>query len=441
MSKPTVKNSSTAYEWKVVLLMAMGFGLVGLDRWIITPMFPVMMGDLHLDYQDLGNIIAVLGLSWGVFSIVMGSLSDKFGRRKVLIPSIILFSLLSILTGLAGGLASLLLIRAVMGVTEGSFSPASVAVTAEVSKEKRRGFNMGLQQSTFALFGLGFGPIIATQLLRFVPSWHWVFAIVAVPGFIVGFFIYKVVREPQVSTVNSGSSAVAAPKLTASPAAAQPGGKPRFIEIFRHRNILLCMFALCGAMTCIFVLGSMFPSYLTDYLKLSVTQMGFITSAIGFGAFFGQLAIPGLSDRFGRKTVTLCAMLLTLVMLGILIGTGASPMALFALLFMTAFGCNGCLPLLSGTITIESVPAPLISTAAGVIIGVGEIFGGGVAPSLAGFIAKNYGIENTLLLAIGGIVVCLLLCLFLKETAPSRIRAGREPQASGHPQSAAIEAG
>ena len=124
---------ASSYEWKAVTLLSLGFGLVGLDRWIIAPLFPFMMNDLHLGYQALGNLIAVLGLCWGVSAIITGAISDRIGRRKILIPAIILFSLLSGLSGLATGLVSLLLIRSIMGVTEGSFCPASVAATADAS--------------------------------------------------------------------------------------------------------------------------------------------------------------------------------------------------------------------------------------------------------------------------------------------------------------------
>src|SRR5580704_1110399 len=155
-----------------------------------------MMKDLNLGYQDLGNLIGILGLCWGVFAIIMGGVSDKIGRRKVLIPAILLFSLLSGLSGLATGLASLIIIRAIMGLTEGSYCPTSFAATNEASAPKRRGFNQGIQQCTFALFGLGFGPIIATQLMSFVPSWRWVFLVVAIPGFILAGLMFKVIREP-----------------------------------------------------------------------------------------------------------------------------------------------------------------------------------------------------------------------------------------------------
>ena len=81
------------YERSAVILLALGFGLVGLDRWIITPLFPAIMADLDLGYDDLGNIVGILGLTWGVSALFMGRLSDKFGRRRIMVPGIILFFL------------------------------------------------------------------------------------------------------------------------------------------------------------------------------------------------------------------------------------------------------------------------------------------------------------------------------------------------------------
>lgn len=82
-SRANAQSWDRSYEWKAVTLLGLGFGLVGLDRWIIAPLFPFMMKDLHLTYQDLGNLIGILGICWGVFAAVMGGISDKIGRRKV----------------------------------------------------------------------------------------------------------------------------------------------------------------------------------------------------------------------------------------------------------------------------------------------------------------------------------------------------------------------
>ena len=66
--------------------------------------------------------------------------------------------------------------------SEGAFCPTSFAATAVAAKPSRRGMLQGLQQSGFALFGLGLGPIIATQLMLVLPSWREVFWVVAIPG-------------------------------------------------------------------------------------------------------------------------------------------------------------------------------------------------------------------------------------------------------------------
>ena len=399
----------TSYEWKAVTLLGLGFGMVGLDRWIIAPMFPFIMKDLHLSYQDLGNLVGILGICWGVFAAIMGGLSDKIGRRKIVIPAILLFSILSGLSGLATGLLSLVLIRAIMGVMEGSYCPTSFAATSEASEPKRRGFNQGLQQCTFALFGLGFGPIIATQLLTIVPSWRWVFFLVAVPGLILGALMFWVIRDSPHAMAHAESSE-----------------RHPWVKIFHSRNVVVAMAALLCAMTGVFVISAMVPSYLVDYLHVSVSQMGFITSAIGFGGFFGTFSISGLSDVFGRKVMAIVSFAATAVLVRVLIGTGANPTALFALLFVISFFCLGNIGLLAGPIATESAPAGLVSSAIGVVVASGEIFGGGIAPSIAGYVAQHYGIQNILYLALIGVTLGIFVCFFLKETAPRKLR--RQPE-------------
>ncbi|EWS64048.1 putative sulfoacetate transporter SauU [Hydrogenophaga sp. T4] len=100
------------YERKVLVLMGLGFGLVGLDRWMIAPLFPAMMAELGLNFQQLGELIGILGLTWGVVAIISGRLADSIGRKSILVTTMVVFSLLSGVSGLATGFASLLMIRA-----------------------------------------------------------------------------------------------------------------------------------------------------------------------------------------------------------------------------------------------------------------------------------------------------------------------------------------
>jgi MFS family permease len=399
----------TSYEWKAVALLGIGFGLVGLDRWIIAPLFPFIAADLGLAEGDIGRLAGILGVMWGVFAIFSGRLSDKIGHRKVLIPAIILFSLLSGFSGMAQGLMALILIRALMGAMEGAYCPTSFTAVAAASKPERRGFNQGVQQSGFALLGLALGPIIATQLLNVVPSWRWVFWIVAIPGFVVGILLFVVLRDPKDTQAGQLIGAT------------QPSGS--WLDILKAPNIVVCMLALLCAMACVFVLSAMVPVYLVNALQLTAAQMGVVTSAIGFGGFFGQFGWPGLSDKFGRKPLAILGFVGATISVWLFAQTGAAVLPLFAALFVCSFFCLGNIALITGPIATESAPPGLISSAIGLVVGAGEIFGGGVAPYIAGNIADNFGLPSVLDLALVGVALGIVVCFFLRETAPRRVAA------------------
>jgi sugar phosphate permease len=103
--------------------------------------------------------------------------------------------------------------------------------------------------------------------------------------------------------------------------------------------------------------------------------------------------------------------------------TGANPALLFVGLFVVSFFCLGNVALITGPIATEAAPAGLISSAIGVVVGAGEIFGGGVAPSIAGYVGNHYGIENTLYVALIGVVLGIVVSLLFKETAPRKAAA------------------
>jgi predicted MFS family arabinose efflux permease len=336
-----------------------------------------------------------------------------------------LFSLLSGLSGMVSGFLGLVLIRGIMGIAEGAVAPTGVAVAVEASHPKRRGMNNGIFQCTISLFGSGFGPILATQLLLFT-TWRSVFWIVGLPGLIVALIMWFVIREPPHLAAGRGSTAVKRAPLS---------------ELFKHRNVPLAMVTLLCAMTGIFVLSAMMPNYLVDYLKLTQPQMGFVTSAIGFGGALGQLGLLTVSDYIGRRPATLLSFVIAAVFLWVFIHTGASSLGmLFGLLFVAAMFNFGALAILAGPIPAEAAPVGLIATAAGIVIGAGEIFGGGIAPVVAGGIAQHAGLQYTLYFALGGQVVGLVLALFLQETAPRRAKTAsggtvseldRVPEAAG----------
>jgi MFS family permease len=410
MAQPqTSAKWDTSYEWKVVTLLALGFGLVGLDRWIIASLFPTMLPDLGLTDAAGQQIIGSLGLAWGVFAIFSGRLGDKLGHRKIVIPAIFLFSFASFLSGLATGLTSLVLIRILMGVTEGAYTPTSFAAVAAAAEPGRRGFLQGLQQSGFALFGLALAPLIAGGLLTFLPSWRQVLWVVAIPGMVVGVLLWMVLREPH----DTMGGRILHEDET-------PQGK--WIDVLKQPNLVLCMLALAGAMSCVFVLGGILPTYLQGYLMMSQAEALTVASGLGFGGFVGQFGVPGLSDYFGRKTMAVVGFVGAALSVYYFQGlTGSSVVTLWLVLAITSFFALGNVALITGPIATESAPAGLVAAGIGMVVGMGEIFGGGIAPIIAGAVINAADLHAVMYVALVGAVFGALVSLFLKETAPRKL--------------------
>ena len=404
----TTATWDPGYEWRAVALLSIGFGLVGIDRFMIAPMFPTIMRDLHLSYQDLGNITAALSIAWGVSALFMGRLSDRVGRRKVIVGSLLMFSVLIGASGLATGVMGLIAVRAMMGLADGAYTPTSISATIDASKPTRHGLNIGIQQAMLPLFGLALAPLLVTNLLQAM-SWRWVFPLLTIPGLVVAALMVLFLRNQQ------------AVERSQAARSAAPWG-----AVLRQRNIPILMVGMLCWLTCMIVTSAMFPSFLMDHLHLSLPQMGSVMSAIGFGAAAGCLVLPAVSDRLGRKPVMVAATVGACLSIYALSRTGADPGWLFLFLFLTHFFNFALLTLTVGPLSVESVPPAYMATASGMVICVGELFGGGLAPILAGTVAQRFGIEHVLGLAMGGLVVGFVAMLFLKETAPG----GRRRQAA-----------
>ena len=405
---PTTAADSR-YEKSMVLLLSLSFGLVGLDRFIILPLFPVIMHDLQLDYQDLGYLSAALAFTWGLSALGMGSVIERLGTRRVLVLSIAVLSLLSGFSALATGVLGLVILRGLMGICEGAFTPTSIIVTNEVSRPDRRGLNLGIQQALFPILGLCLGPLIAAYLLQLSGSWRAVFAIISLPGLLLAGYLYKVYRP------------------LPGPASNGPAGSAgrNWLAAFKSGNVSLNILIMFCILTCQFVLCAMLPSYLTDHMHLETLSMALVISAIGLGGFIGQLIIPGMSDRLGRKPVVSVCFMTSSTLVGLLIVSPAIPWLLFLLLFLLSFFNFSLICMTVGPLTSESVAPALLPTATGIVVGFGEILGGGLSPAVAGFAASHFGLPSVLYVALSGSLAGLLLSFLLKESAlePCRTRA------------------
>lgn len=388
-------------EFAIVATLALAFGLVGVDRFLIVTMFPVIARDLSFGYAAIGMVTGALSISWGVAALLMGNVADRIGRRPVLVGSMLLFSAMIGLSGLAAGLSSLILIRVIMGLADGAFTPASIAATLAASAEQRRGLNIGLQQAMPLIMGLGFAPLLVAWLLDFI-DWRWIFSIFVVPGFMLALALARVVPGPK-----------RAPPITRSGSALFYDD---FRAVFSFGNIRLLMLLMLAWLTCLISISAFLPSYMLDHLGLSFGQMSGVMSASGFGGAVGTIALPALSDRIGRRPVVLIGTVGALLSLLALSACGPSAPALFACLFATMGFIMALITLTVGPLCEETVPAALGATASGVVIAAGELFGGGVAPMAVGQIAQTFGIEHILWLPITACALALVVSTGLRET-------------------------
>ncbi|MFY9804021.1 MAG: MFS transporter [Candidatus Acidiferrales bacterium] len=399
-------DHSRRYENSLVAILFLTWGTVFLDRMSQLYLAPYIVPDFHLTHEQVGMLASVLAITWAVSTLVFGALSDRVGRRPILIPAVFAFSILSWLSGIAHSFHQLLLIRALMGIAEGPCWSIMTALIEESSTPTRRGRNIGIVVSAGALVGLAVAPVLTTQIAaRF--GWRWAFFVAGAPGFLMGLLIWKFVKEPQHDA-----------PVGAHPEARHSVRLRDYFSILRYRNIWLCCIGAAGFISWLFLSNVFAPLYITEVAHQAPTTAGFLLGATGLGSFILGFLLPSLSDRLGRKPVLLAmAAMSALVPLVLLIPPlYAYPWLLAAILLLTNAG-QGMPTLVMVLIPTESVPPQFAATSIGLATLVGEIVGATIAPTLGGALAERHGLGITLLMAAGGTGVVFLSALFLKETA------------------------
>jgi len=149
-------------------------------------------------------------------------------------------------------------------------------------------------------------------------------------------------------------------------------------------------------------------------------------AVLGVASAVSSFLIPGLSDYVGRRPVMAGFTLVgTILPLAALFYTG--PAWALGAIFFVGWLFNGIFPMFMATVPTESVDPRQVATAMGVVMGVGEILGGVLSPSLAGALSDRYGLAAPLWLLVALAVLGAVTALFLRETAP-RLVARRQLQ-------------
>jgi MFS family permease len=390
---------SRRYENQLVLILFFTWGTVFLDRMSQLYLAPYFAPEFHLTTEQIGFLASVVSVAWALSGLFFGALSDRFGRRIVLIPGVILFSALSWLSGIAHSFEQLLLIRALMGVAEGPCWAVINAMTEESSPPSRRGRNVGFVVSAGALVGLCAAPILTTQVASRW-GWRWGFFVTGLPGILMAILIWRFVREPKRTEEE-----------------AQRHGRvtiPGYFSILHFRNVWLCCIGASGFISWLFLQNVFAPLYITEVMHQPGTTAGFLLGAAGLGSFFIGLVFPGLSDRWGRKPTLLClAFLSTLLPIALYLPFLYAHLWLLAAILFLTQGGQAIAALIMVLVPAESVPPQFSATAIGLATLVGEIIGATIAPAAGGAIAQQFGLGMPLLMGAASTVVLFLAALFI----------------------------
>jgi MFS transporter, ACS family, hexuronate transporter len=400
------------YETRLMAVLCLTFGFVFFDRNAMSYLGPYVQKDLNLSYTEISSLSSALSFAFALSALGVGYLSDRTGKRKsILLVTVVIFSLCSALSGVAGSFTILFLSRMLMGTAEGGVLPISQSLIALESDEKRRGLNAGVMQNLGSnLIGSSLAPIV---LIALAEAYHWrvAFYVAAIPGLICALLIWKFVREPTTHAI--------AP-ATAGAGPVDDGEKMTVLQMFRYRNIIICA-AMCCFMVAWMVLGWVFlPLVYENYLHIPATPASWLMALLGISAAVFAFVVPGLSDKLGRKPVVVVFSLIgVLYPLAVLFYTG-SPVVLGIVIFI-GWSASGVFPIFMATIPSETIPVKYVATSLGLIVGVGEVVGGAFGPPIAGKLADVYGLQAPMYMAMVCAVAGALLALGLKETAPVKV--------------------
>jgi EmrB/QacA subfamily drug resistance transporter len=162
-----------ARKWWTLLAVCLGMLMLLLDITIVNVALPSIAGDLGASFSDLQWTIDAYALSLAALMLVAGSLGDLLGHRSVFAAGLAVFSISSLLCGLAPDPLFLNVSRAVQGIGGAAMFATSLALIAQEFKGRERGTALGIWGAT-AGASVAVGPLVGGALTSGI-DWRWVF--------------------------------------------------------------------------------------------------------------------------------------------------------------------------------------------------------------------------------------------------------------------------
>ncbi len=188
---PLSRHTRNKLALVAVCLASLMFGLEISSVPVILPTLEIV---LKGDFKDLQWIMNAYTIACTTILMAIGTLADRFGRKRVLFLSVILFGIASLACGLAQGVPILIAGRVFQGAAGGAMLISQIAVLShQFQEEQERGRAFGTWGIVFGL-GLGFGPILGGAIAAFL-GWQWVFLVHVVIAILTSVLVFTAVTE------------------------------------------------------------------------------------------------------------------------------------------------------------------------------------------------------------------------------------------------------
>ncbi|TFH08254.1 MAG: MFS transporter [Candidatus Thorarchaeota archaeon] len=278
----TLDSKTGMYQ---VWMLAISLSILQVGFGIIIPIFPYYISSLGMAGIELGVLAASFALTRIIFAGPIGNLSDRVGRKPIMIISLLGFAFSNIVYAYAYDVIVMISARAVEGAISAGFFPAANAFISDVTTKENRGTAMGYL-SMGNMVGFVVGPALGGFLAQFLGI-RMPFILAAAATLVTMIFVFILVKEPVRRTVKE-----AMPKVPIR-------------EVFGRARA--CYGALGIAMFAnMFAMGILEVAFMLDaVINIGVQpyEIGIFFGILGITMAIGNIGFGKLSDIRGRKCV------------------------------------------------------------------------------------------------------------------------------------------
>jgi MFS family permease len=381
-----VQPQDRSYKWLVVGILWFVCFFNYADRQAIFAVFPLIKQQLVLTDVQLGVVGAAFMWMYALFGPVAGWLCDRLPRKMLVLGGLIAWSLVTALTAVCHTYGQLVLCRALSGLGEAVYLPASMSLIGDYHGAGTRSRAMSLHQSSVYVGSIAGGAV--SGLVGQFYGWRWSFILFGCCGLLFGVVVGKFLQEP---VRGSSDRAALLPVTTGE-------GSSLFEELktlLLSPIVRLLILAFVGANFVAVVFLTWMPSFLYSKFHMSLSMAGlngtmYLQLSSVAGVLCGGLLADLLARRFagGRMLTQALGLLLGIPFL-FFTGWAASVPAV--VLGMIGFGyCKGIYDANIFASLYDVVAVKQRGIAAGMLNSLGWL-GGGFAPIVIALAAARYG--------------------------------------------------